>query len=196
MSLSLTPFQLLSDVALMLRVRTGDESAFGELYERYYRKLQSFFYGMSRNGAISEDLCQETFLRVWRLRRRYAATGPFSAYLFTFARLIWLEEFRKLGRHRRFLVPSTGEENWHRGLRDTSCGPDEMASRSEIQDRILGVLETLPEEQKMAFVMHTIDGMSTDEIALAMQCPANTVRSRRILAIKKLREALKFLLVS
>jgi len=196
MALSLSPYQRLSDVALMLRVHNGDERAFEELYHRYYRKLLNFFYGMSRSGQMAEDLCQETFLRVWKLRRRYAATGPFSAYLFAFGRLVWLEEARRLGRHRRFHIPVSEDENWHFFAESPLCCPDEMASRSEILERIFDALDVLPEEQRMVFVLQNIDGMTNEEISLAMQCPVNTVRSRKILAVKKLREALRGLVHS
>jgi DNA-directed RNA polymerase specialized sigma24 family protein len=47
----------------------------------------------------------------------------------------------------------------------------------------------------MVFVLRTVEGLSTDEIAVAMKCPANTVRSRKILAVNKLRRALQGLLV-
>ena len=56
-------------------------------------------------------------------------------------------------------------------------------------------LDGLPTEQRMAFVMRAIEGLSIEEIASAMQCPVNTVRSRKLLAVKKLRGVLKGLLV-
>jgi RNA polymerase sigma-70 factor (ECF subfamily) len=73
--------------------------------------------------------------------------------------------------------------------------PDESASRSELEERILAALAELPDEQRMVFVMRTIQGLALDDIAAVLQCPVNTVRSRKLLAVKKLREALKGLLV-
>jgi len=69
------------------------------------------------------------------------------------------------------------------------------AARSELAECIFGALDELPVEQRMAFVMRNVEGLSIREIASAMQCPVNTIRSRKILAVKKLREALKGLLV-
>ena len=99
------------DTTLMLRVRWGDERAFVELYRRYHRKLMDFFYGMSRNAQTAEDLCQETFLRVWKLRRRYAATGSFPAYLFAFARNVWLERCRETKRRQALRFARTADES-------------------------------------------------------------------------------------
>jgi len=184
-----------SDTTVMLHVRWGDELAFAELYRRYYRKLMNFFYGMSRNVQISEDLCQETFLRLWRLRGRYTASGSFPAYLFAFARNVWLEKQRKTKRRRRFESLRSVDENCETVAARPLSHPDEIAASSELEQRIFDALDELPEEQRMVFVMRNIEGVSIAEIASVMQCPINTVRSRKILAVKKLRLALKGLRV-
>jgi RNA polymerase sigma factor (sigma-70 family) len=54
----------------------------------------------------------------------------------------------------------------------------------------LAALDELPEEQRMVFVLRHIRGLSIEETAAALDCPVNTVRSRRILALRKLRTLL------
>ncbi|MCC6695786.1 MAG: sigma-70 family RNA polymerase sigma factor [Candidatus Hydrogenedentes bacterium] len=179
----------------MLKVREGDECAFAELFRRYQRRLLDFFYGMNRDAQLAEDLCLETFARVWHLRRKYAATGSFPAYLFTFARNIWLEKCRYLGKQWRLGSAQSVEADGPDLPAAVSTHPDEMASRSELEERILEAVAGLPEEQRMVFVMRTIQRLSLEEIAAVLQCPVNTVRSRKLLAVKKLRESLRGLLV-
>jgi RNA polymerase sigma-70 factor (ECF subfamily) len=179
----------------MLRVRWGDEHAFSELYHRYHRRVMNFFYGMTRSVQMSEDLCQETFLRVWKLRRKYAATGSFPAYLFAFARNVWLEQCREIKKRQRLGTRQNVDDGWQLVAAGPSARPDTAAVRSEIEERIFDALDDLPVEQRMAFVMRAIEGLSIEEIASAMQCPINTVRSRKLLAVKKLRGVLKGLLV-
>lgn len=179
----------------MLKVREGDECAFAELFRRYQRRLLDFFYGMNRDAQLAEDLCLETFARVWHLRRKYAATGSFPAYLFTFARNIWLEKCRYLGKQWRLGSAQSVEADGPDLPAAVSTHPDEMASRSELEERILEAVAGLPEEQRMVFVMRTIQRLSLEEIAGVLQCPVNTVRSRKLLAVKKLRESLRGLLV-
>lgn len=178
------------DVALMLRVGKDDEPAFAELYRRYNRRLHDFFYGLSRNSAMASDLAQETFLRVWKLRKKYAATGSFPAYLFTFARNIWLEKCREFRKLQRLGTAQSMEECAEFLSAGVAWHPDEQARRHELKEAIFSALDELPEEQRMAFVMRNIEGVSLEDVASAMQCPTNTVRSRRLLAIKKLRETL------
>ena len=177
------------DIALMAAVRQGDMSAFETLHDRYQAKVLNFYYGLSHDRPIALDLCQETFLRLWRVRKRYRATGSFPGYLFGIARLIWLEWRRKEQRQPPPVKVYAGyappEQKAARSAR-----PDERARRSELEDGIMAALEELPEEQRMVFVMRTIQGMSLDNIAQAMDCPLNTVRSRKLLAVKKLRHLL------
>jgi RNA polymerase sigma-70 factor (ECF subfamily) len=183
------------DTELMLRVQWGSERAFAELYGRYFRRLLDFFYAMTRDVHLAEDLCHETFLRLWRLRVRYTASGAFAAYLFTVARHIWLERRRAARKEWKLGVAQRTEDEPGRRAPGWPSTPDEEAHRAEIGARILSALEQLPEEQRMAFVLRTVQGLSLDEIAQVMQCPVNTVRSRRLLAIQRLREALQGLLV-
>jgi RNA polymerase sigma-70 factor (ECF subfamily) len=92
-----------SDCALMLRARRNDVDAFECLYERHHARLQHFFHALcarSRGAGpaqTAEDLCHETFLRIWRLRMRYRVTGTFAAYLFGVARNVWREHCRRAG---------------------------------------------------------------------------------------------------
>ncbi len=182
-------FENESDVQLMLQVRLGDERAFEALHGRYQRKLLAFFYGMSRNPHTANDLCQETFLRVWAVRARYRATGVFAGYLFGVARMIWLEWLRAQQRAGRLGQRDGGEAAETVAAR-AQCRPDVRAESTEMERRLFEALEALPEEQRMVFVMRTIEGLSLETIAAALDCPLNTVRSRRILAVKRLRHLL------
>ena len=177
------------DIVLMMRVREGDESAFEILFNRYQRPLLGFFYGLSHNNSSAKDLCQDTFLRVWKIRKRYRATGTFPAYLFGVARMIWLEYCRQQDKTWR-LGARQGEDSLHDLEADTAGCPVFQANRSELGGYIHAALDELPEEQRMVFVLRSIEGLSLDDIAAILDCPVNTVRSRKILAVKKLRHLL------
>lgn len=173
----------------MLQVQSGDECAFETLHGWYQQRVLSFFYGLCRDGTLANDLCQETFLRIWRIRKRYQATGSFPSYLFGVARMIWLEHLRKLQRTRRLGIRSEAEPD-EVAVDRHERRPDFRARRTEVHNHILDALEELPEEQRMVFVMRNIEGLSLEDIAAALDCPVNTVRSRKLLAVKKLRHLL------
>lgn len=176
-----------SAIELMLRVRADDRAAFAVLYERHSRRVHRFLQGLGSDPQTAHDLGQETFLRIWQHRARYAATGSFPAYLLTFARYVWLEHCR----HRRRRGYGLVDELLDTVKATPAARPDERAFRMEIGDRVRAALSGLPEDQRMAFILQTIQGLSAEETASVMQCPVNTARSRKILAVKKLRVLLQ-----
>lgn len=189
------PAVQVSDIALMLQVREGSERAFETLHERYQHRVINFFYGMTADSHAANDLCQETFLRIWRVRKRYCATGAFPGYLFGIARMIWLERCRSQKKLWRLGMRQELNASWEIPA-NPAAGPDMCAVRSEVQEQILNALEELPEEQRMVFIMRNIHGLSIEDIAKALDCPVNTVRSRKILAVKKVRHVLSAVFTS
>src|ERR1700685_2249902 len=85
------------DAQLMLRVREGDESSFALLLNQHRRPVVHFLFRMVQNQAISEELAQEVFLRVYRSRATYEPTAKFTTWLFriaTHVALNWLRDRR------------------------------------------------------------------------------------------------------
>ena len=86
------------DAELMLRVREGDETSFALLLERHRRPVVHFLYRMVPNQAVSEELAQEVFLRVYRSRASYEPTAKFTTWLFRIAThlaLNWIRDNKK-----------------------------------------------------------------------------------------------------
>jgi len=184
----------LPDTTLMRRAGKNDEGAFAELYRRYNRRLLDFFHALGRDGHLAEELASDTFARVWHVRQKYSATGSFPAYLFSFARHIWLEHCRRARKQWRLGTITDWADVENTLVCLDALRPDESAANAELEGHILGALDELPEEQRMVFVMRIVQRMSLEDIAAVMQCPVNTVRSRKLLALKRLREALRELL--
>src|SRR5690349_23347202 len=83
------------DAELMLRVRDGDQASFALLLERHRGPVIHFMYRMVQNQAVSEELAQEVFLRVYRSRATYEPTAKFTTWLFRIAThlaLNWLRD--------------------------------------------------------------------------------------------------------
>src|SRR5580765_75010 len=82
------------DAQLMLRVREGDQTSFALLLERHRRPVVHFLYRMLQNQAVSEELAQEVFLRVYRSRETYEPTAKFTTWLFRIATHLALNRIR------------------------------------------------------------------------------------------------------
>src|ERR1041385_8193012 len=82
------------DAELMLRVREGDDTSFALLLERHRGPVVHFLYRMVQNQAVSEELGQEVFLRVYRSRATYEPTAKFTTWLFRIATHVALNSIR------------------------------------------------------------------------------------------------------
>src|SRR5499425_923794 len=83
------------DAELMLRVKEGDSASFALLLEKYRVPVVHFLFRMVQNYAISEELGQEVFLRVYRSRATYEPAAKFTTWLFRIAThlaLNWLRD--------------------------------------------------------------------------------------------------------
>jgi len=87
--------ETLADNSLMMLVRDGDLDKLGLLFERYKKPLYSFFYGMNRSQELSEDLVQNTFLRIMKYCHLFRGDGDFRTWMFHIARNVSHYHFRK-----------------------------------------------------------------------------------------------------
>src|SRR5258706_8943200 len=88
-----------SDVALMLRVKTGDHEAFGELIERHQRAVINVIHRAIGDAWEAEDLAQRVFVQIYRSAGRYKPTAKFTTWLFTITHNTIRNEYRRRSRH-------------------------------------------------------------------------------------------------
>ncbi|MGY3089959.1 RNA polymerase sigma factor (sigma-70 family) [Hymenobacter sp. UYAg731] len=89
---------LLTDNALMLRVKAGDVDRMGLLFERYQRPLFGFLYHMLGRAASCDDLVQTVFYRMLKYRHTFTGDGEFRTWMYHLARNV-LADFVKKNRH-------------------------------------------------------------------------------------------------
>ncbi len=166
------------DIALMERIRGGDERAFALLVERYQRPLLNFF---ARMGASNhdDDLAQETFVRLWKYRMKYQPTAKFTTFLYTLARHAWLDHARRQGRFAGFFARYAEEV-------PTSTDGGLRALRKDMD--IQTALDALPLRQREVLVLAVHQGQTYEEIARELSIPVGTVKSRVFNALASLQE--------
>ena len=87
------------DVALMLRVKEGDLSAYETLVEKFKQPVMNLVYRLINDIDEAEDIAQNVFVQVWKTRERYEPASKFTTWLFTIARNLGLNEIRRRTRH-------------------------------------------------------------------------------------------------
>jgi len=184
-----------TDAEVMLRVRTGDQQAFDYLVRKYRRPLVSFMYRMARNTAAAEDLAQEVFLRVYRSRESYEASAKFTTWLYRIATNLAVNHARDTRHERPEVTVSLDEPDEESGttleLPDGSLTAEQVMVRRERMLAIRSKVEALPEQQRLAVIMHKYQQMDYKQIADVLKKSESATKSLLFRAYETLREQLK-----
>ena len=184
-----------SDADIMLRVKTGDQSAFEYLVQKYRRPIVSFMYRMARNAAAAEDLAQEVFLRVYRSRETYEATAKFTTWLYRIATNLAVNHARDTRHERPEVQVSLDEPDEDTGttleVPDSSLNAEQAIVRRERMMAIRQKVEALPEQQRLAVIMHKYQQMDYKQISEVLKKSESATKSLLFRAYETLREQLK-----
>ena len=185
------------DIRLMLLVRDDDDTAaFSELVERFQHRLVAVMHHLVGSADEAEDLAQEVFLRVYRIRKKYTPKAKFSTWLFTIANNLALNSLRD--RQRRPVLPLEVRESGPLGPRPTEVlaptrdePPAYNLQQQELAEVIRRALDALNERQRVAIVLNKFEDMNYADIADVMGLTTKAVKSLLSRARSKLRESLQ-----
>jgi len=160
----------------------GHEHAFEELVNRYSVRLLNFVYRTVGDLERSQDLVQETFVRVYRHAHRFDQTKKFSTWIYTIAGNLAKNELRNRSRSPLVLF-QTLKKNWeadHRPLEweDSTYRPDDLYRKRHLKDAVERAVNELPEHHRIIFVLRELEGKSYEDIAEITGCRLGTVKSR------------------
>ena len=185
----------LSDADIMLRVKSGDQSAFEYLVEKYRRPMVNFMYRMAHNAASAEDLAQEVFLRVYRSREGYEASAKFTTWLYRIATNLAMNHVRDTRNERPEKTVSLDEPDQDTGLTmdvpDASLSAEQAILRRERLAAIRKRVQALPERQRLAVLMHKYQQMDYKQIGEVLKLSESATKSLLFRAYETLREQLK-----
>jgi len=184
-----------SDAEVMLRAKAGDRSAFEYLVQKYRRPMVNFMYRMARNAAAAEDLAQEVFLRVYRSRESYEASAKFTTWLYRIATNLAVNHSRDTRHERPEVQVSLDEPDEESGttleLPDGALNAEQAMVRRERMLAIRKKVEALPEQQRLAVIMHKYQQMDYRQIAEVLKKSESATKSLLFRAYETLREQLK-----
>ncbi len=177
----------LDDVTLVRRVAARDQPALAELYDRFGSLLLALARRILNNEAEAEEILQEVFLQVWNQARRYdPRRSSVSTWLVLIARSRAIDRLRSRQVKDRTLS-HLQQENRH--PHTSPEGPGSVLMRQR-RKRLRREMQELPDEQRQVLELAFFRGMTQSEIAASTGIPLGTVKTRTLLAMKKLRNAL------
>ena len=190
-----TSDEAVSDVDVMLRVKTGDESAFAYLVQKYRRPMVGFMYRLCHNPSTAEELAQEVFLRVYRSRTSYQPSAKFTTWLYRIATNLAVNHARDTRHERPENTLRLDEPDQETGttpdLADDSLSAEAQILKRERLAAIRSKVNALPERQRVAVIMHKFQQMDYREIAGVLKLSESATKSLLFRAYETLREQLK-----
>ena len=184
------------DQQLVERVQRGDQAAFDVLVKKYQHKIMSLISRYVKQPGDVADVAQEAFIKAYRALPNFRGESAFYTWLYRIA--VNTAKNYLVSRSRK--PPGTDIDAQEaeflddgHGLKDIASPESQMLS-DEIKQTVLDAIDALPDDLKQAITLRELDGMGYEEIAITMDCPIGTVRSRIFRAREAIDKKLKPLL--
>ena len=159
------------DRTLVERSLAGDDMAFEYLFNRYGEAMRRLFLQRSTSAEDTEDLLQETFVKVYLHLENYNSQYTFGQWVYTIARNTHIDFERRrqedLSIDEKFSSPAA-----------STPSPEESMIRQQQRRQIEHYIEVLPEHYRRLFTMRFLDDYSYDEIAEKLHLPMGTVKTQ------------------
>jgi RNA polymerase sigma-70 factor (ECF subfamily) len=185
----------ITDATLVSRLQAGDDDAFAELLALHGGRVLATARRLLRHDADAQDAVQEAFLSAFRAIGSFDGRAALGTWLHRIVVNACLQRIRKRDRHPEepldHLTPafdSTGHHERRPPIWTES--PDALVQRADVRRLVRETIDELPEGARTALVLRDVEGLSTAEVAAALQVEPGTARVR----VHRARQALKTLL--
>lgn len=168
------------DQDLVERVQNGDKSAFDVLVKKYQHKIVNLVSRYVRDPSEALDVAQEAFIKAYRALPRFRGESAFYTWLYRIAINTAKNYLVAMDRRPPDADIDATEAEQYEGalaLKEVDT-PEHLALKEEIEKTIYAAIDDLPDDLKTAISLREFEGMSYEEIAVTMDCPVGTVRSR------------------
>lgn len=171
--------------ALVERCRAGDESAFGELVDRYKNLVYAMVGRLVADRSLADDLAQDVFLKVHRGLPYFRGEARLSTWIYRIVSNVCFE-----ARSQR--RPDLSLDDEREGERVREPGQTDAAFADlELRDRLEKAIAQLPDNYRMLVAAHYLQGVQYEALAEALDMPLGTVKTHLYRAKKQLRELLQ-----
>ena len=182
-----------SDEQLMSLFQGGDENAYIELVNRYKDKLINFIFNYLGDLESSEDVVQETMIKLYQKKHYYKEIAKFSTWLYTIAKNLANTELRKRKQRKTTLLSQFSKDDKTYELPSNDPEPGQEIQTDIVNKIIRDAVDQLSEKFKIVIVLRDIQGLAYEDISEIINVPIGTVKSRINRARLQLQVELKHL---
>ncbi|MGM0481396.1 MAG: RNA polymerase sigma factor RpoE [Pseudomonadota bacterium] len=170
----------ITDQQLVERVQQGDNRAFDLLVKKYQHKVMSLISRYVKQPGDVADVSQEAFIKAYKALPKFRGDSAFYTWLYRIA--VNTAKNYLVAQGRKPPAADVDAENAEyietAGALKDAASPERQLLTDEIQSVVLKAIEDLPDDLRQAITLREIEGLGYEEIAVAMDCPIGTVRSR------------------
>lgn len=166
-------YQGVNDARLVEEARQGEKAAFGELVNRYERRLMRVIKRFIQDDELARDLSQETFLRVYEKLELFDPSRRFGPWLFRIGVNLTLDYLRKRKRRGRWVLFSESPSD-----KMPDPGVEDPRRYQNLQEEVRSVLDEIPENYRSVLILRDLENFSTSEIAAILNRKEATIRWR------------------
>ncbi|MGM1018157.1 MAG: ECF RNA polymerase sigma factor SigK [Actinomycetota bacterium] len=172
--------------ALLVRIASGDQAAFAELYDMLSSRAFGLILRVLVNRSQSEEVLQEVFLEIWQSASRFAPNrGQGRTWVMTIAHRRAVDRVRA--------SQSSADRDVRAGLRDIGVAHDTVSEQVELGiegEKVVAALSGLPDAQRETIVLAYYGGYSQSEISALLGAPLGTIKTRMRDGLTRLRMAM------
>lgn len=180
-----------TDEDLIERFQKGDEQAYIELVNRYRDRLMNFVYRFVNDYEQSEDIAQETLIKLYTHKHYYKKIAKFSTWIYTIAANLAKSELRKKKTRKVTNLSQMSTQEKEYELPADQPDTDQAIESEFIEKRIQAAIQKLPLHFKTVTILREIQELSYEEISKIVDVPLGTVKSRINRARLQLQKELK-----
>lgn len=183
--------ETITDAVLVSNYIKGDESSLSMLIKRHKQRIYSFIYSKVLDRDITEDVFQDTFIKVINTLKRgaYNEEGKFLPWVMRIAHNLVIDHFRKNNRMPKF--DNSGEFSIFSVLSDGDLNAEKKIIKTQVEEDVRRLIEELPEDQKQVLVMRMYNDMSFKEISEKTGVSINTALGRMRYALINMRKIIE-----
>jgi len=185
----------INEAHFLALLKKGDQAAFGTLVHTYSAQVLQTCFRFLLDQADAEDISQEVFIEVYQSIKGFKGQSKLSTWIYRIAVTKCLDELKKRNRKKR--ISSVGKllhledvANWLGG----GSRPDKKTEENETFQLVMAALNTLPDNQRIAFTLSKIEGYTNPEIAEIMNTTTVAVESLIYRGKKQTSEVIKNIL--
>lgn len=179
---------IITDAILVQRYISGDEQALAKLIEKHQSKIFGFIYSKVANRDISNDIFQDTFIKVIHTlkTKTYNEEGKFLSWVMRIAHNLCVDYFRSI--KKMPMQRDTDEFSVFSMMTDNDPNIENHIINLQIEDDLKKIIEELPEDQKEVLMMRIYQNLSFKEISELTDVSINTALGRMRYALINLRK--------